>query len=86
VKFTFLILSLTAVVVFIFWFLFKPKNYRPKKKVRLKKKSPLKNKAHSKKRKKIDLIYDQIGRKKVEQMKKNPEVISQVVRIWLNEK
>ena len=85
-NFTFLILSLTAVVIFILWFLFKPKNYRRKKKVRLKKKSPLKNKVHSKKHKKIDLIYDQIGRKKMEQIKKNPEVISQVVRIWLNEK
>ena len=85
-NFTFLILSLTAVVIFILWFLFKPKNYRRKKKVRLKKKSTLKKKAHSKKQENIDLIYDQIGRKKVEQMKKNPEVISQVVRIWLNEK
>ena len=85
-NFTFLILSLTAIVVFVLWFLFKSKNYRTKKKVRRKKKSTLKNKVYSKKQEKIDLIYDQIGRKKVEQMKKNPEVISQVVRIWLNEK
>ena len=85
-KFSFIILFLGTVFGFILWFLFKPKNYRTKKKVRLKKKSTLKNKAHSKKQKNIDLIYDQIGRKKVEEMKKNPEVISQVVRIWLNEK
>ena len=85
-SFTFLILSLTAVVVFILWFLFKSKNYQPKKKVRLKKKPTPKNKVDSKKQEKIDLIYDQISRKKVEQIKKNPEVISQVVRIWLNEK
>ena len=85
-SFTFLILSLTVVAVFILWSLFKSKNNRPKKKVRLKKKPPLKNKVHSKKQEKIDLIYDQISRKKVEQIKKNPEIISQVVRIWLNEK
>ena len=84
-NFTFLILSLTAVIIFILWFLL-PKNYRRKKKVRLKKKTTLKKKAHSIKKENIDLIYDQISKKKVEQMKKNPEVISQVVRIWLNEK
>jgi len=86
VKFTFLILSLTAVVIYILWFLFRPKNYRRKKKVRLKKKSTPKKKAHSKKQKNIDLTLDRIGRKKFEQMKSNPEIISQVVRIWLNEK
>ena len=85
-NFTFLILSLTAVIIFILWFLFKPKNYRRKKKVRLKKKSIPKKKAHSRKQKNIDLTLDRIGRKKFEQIKSNPEVISQVVRIWLNEK
>ena len=85
-NFTSLILSLTAVFVLVLWFLFKPKNYRPKKKVRTKKKSTPKNKAPLKKQENIDLIYDQIGRKKIEQIKKNPEIISQVVRIWLNEK
>lgn len=82
--FTLLLLSLTAVVGFILWILFKPKKKRPKKKVRLKKKSALKNQA--KKQEKIDAISEQMRRKKAEQMKKDPEVIRQILRIWLNEK
>ena len=82
--FTLLLLSLTAVVGFILWILFKPKKKRPKKKVRLKKKSTLKNQA--KKQEKIDVISEQMRRKKAEQMKKDPEVIRQILRIWLNEK
>ena len=77
-------LSLTAVVGFILWILFKPKKKRPKKKVRLKKKSALKNQA--KKQENIDAISKQMRRKKAEQMKKDPEVIRQILRIWLNEK
>ena len=84
--FIFLIISLTAVVTFILWILLKSKNKRPKKKVRLKKKSSLKNKALSKKQESIDSVSDQTRRKKAAQMKKDPEIISQVVRIWLNEK
>lgn len=82
--FTLLLLSLTAVVGFILWILFKPKKKRPKKKVRLKKKSTLKNQA--KKQENIDAISEQMRRKKAEQMKKDPEVIRQILRIWLNEK
>ncbi|MZH04434.1 MAG: hypothetical protein F3743_03410 [Nitrospinae bacterium] len=82
--FTLLLLSLTAVVGFILWILFKPKKKRPKKKVRLKKKSALKNQA--KKQENIDAISEQMRRKKAEQMKKDPEVIRQILRIWLNEK
>jgi len=84
VTFTLLLLSLTAVVGFILWILFKPKKKRPKKKVRLKKKSALKNQA--KKQENIDAISEQMRRKKAEQMKKDPEVIRQILRIWLNEK
>ena len=50
------------------------------------KKSTLKNKALSKKQKRVGSVSDQTRRKKAAQMKKNPEIISQVVRIWLNEK
>ncbi|MZG54633.1 MAG: hypothetical protein F3744_11335 [Nitrospinae bacterium] len=82
--FTLLLLSLTAVVGFILWILFKPKKKRPKKKVRLKKKSALKNQA--KKQENIDAISEQMRRKKAEQMIKDPEVIRQILRIWLNEK
>ena len=84
--FIFLILSLTAVVAFILWILFKPKKKRPKKKVRLKKKTALKNKTHLKQQEGIDSSSDQICRKKAEQMKKDPRIISQIVRIWLNER
>ena len=82
--FTLLLLSLTAVVGFILWILFKPKKKRPKKKVRLKKKSALKNQA--KKQENIDAISEQMRRKKAEQMIKDPEVIRQILRVWLNEK
>ena len=46
----------------------------------------MKIKSHSKKEESIDPSFDQIRRKKAEQIKKDAEVISQVVRIWLNEK
>ena len=82
----FLIFLLTAAVVFIFWYLLKSKKKRLGKKVKRKKKPVLKNKTYSKKQESIDSISDQIRRKKADQMKKNPEIISQVVRIWLNEK
>lgn len=81
-----LIFTLMPVVAIILWILFKPKKKRPKKKSRLNKNSALKNKALSKKQESIDSVSDQTRRKKAAQMKKDPEIISQVVRIWLNEK
>ena len=39
-----------------------------------------------KKQESIGSTSDQTRRKKTAQMKKNPEIISQVVRFWLNQK
>ena len=84
--FIFLILSLTAVVAYILWILFKPKKQRPQKITELKKKPALKKKVRAQKQKKLDSISDEISRKKAEQIKKDPKIISHVLRIWLNEK
>ena len=82
-SFFFITASLAAVVIYILWVLFKPKKKHIKKKVASRKKPALKKSATVKKQKALE---SQIRKKREEQMKKDPEAISRVVRLWLNEK
>ncbi len=85
-SFIFITTSLAVVVIYILWVLFKPKKNQIKKKVAHKKKPALKNKTSAKKKEAQASLAGQIRRKREEQMKKDPEAISQVLRLWLNEK
>lgn len=81
--FTFLVLLFAAVVLYILWVLFKPR--KPvKKKIRKKTTPALKRK--DKKEQATLRSADQTRKKRTEQMKKDPEIVSRVVRYWLNEK
>lgn len=84
---TFLILSLAATVLFIFWVLLKPrKKPSPKKTAR----KQIRKKSHPKlKENKPQATLssaDQIRKEKTEQMKKDPELIGRVVKYWLRER
>ncbi len=85
-SFIFLITTLSLVIIYILWVLFKPNKKQLKKKAAAKKKPALKSKASLNKKKVLSPTTDQIAKQKAEQMRKDPEVISQVVRYWLNEK
>lgn len=85
-SFIILILSLAVVVIYILWVLFKPKKNPSKKRVSLKKKPGVKNISSAKKQKGPASTHEKTSRKVAEQMKKDPEVISRVVRHWLNER
>ena len=78
--------SLAAVVGYILWVLFKPKKKRVKKKAGLKRKADPKKISAKKKQENLASVTDQIRHKKTDLMKKDPETISRVIRIWLNEK
>ncbi len=76
---------LTVVLLYIFWVLFKPEKKRPGKKV-ARKKIVRKNKTADKKPAILLPNMQQIRRNTAEQMKKNPEIVSRVIRHWLREK
>ncbi|MEK9629901.1 MAG: hypothetical protein VW455_12890 [Nitrospinota bacterium] len=78
--------SLAAVVGYILWVLFKPKKKPAKKKAGLKRKADPKKVSAKKKQEALASVTDQIRNKKTDLMKKDPETISRVVRLWLNEK
>jgi len=87
--FTFLILSLAAIVIYIFWVLLNPRKKtsrkKPAKKQISKKKRPeLKGKEN--KQQAALPSADQIRKEKTEQMKKAPELIGRVLRYWLRER
>ena len=84
---TFLILSLVVTVIYIFWVLLKPRKKSSQKKPTGKQ---LSKKTHPKfkgKKQQASLPSpDQIRKEKIEQMKKDPELIGRVVRFWLRER
>jgi len=89
--FFFLVLLLTAVIIYIFWILLKPREeHAPKKELRKKidqkNKPTKKNKAAEVKLEDQTSNIDPIRKKIAEQMKKDPEIISRALSYWLNQK
>jgi flagellar biosynthesis/type III secretory pathway M-ring protein FliF/YscJ len=84
---TFLILSLAAIVIYIFWVLLNPRKKTSRKKP-AKKQISKKNRPELKGKKQQAALpsSDQIRKEKTEQMKKDPELIGRVVRYWLRER
>ena len=86
---TFLILTLAATVIYIFWVLLKPrKNSSQKKTARkqISKKNHPKLRGKENKQRAALPSADQIRKEKTEQMKKDPELIGRVIRYWLRER
>ena len=86
---TFLIFSLAAIVIYIFWVLLNPRKRAPLKKTTKKKISKKNQPALKGKKNKQQAALpsaDQIRKEKTEKMKKDPELIGRVVRYWLREK
>ncbi len=86
---TLLIFSLVVTTIYILWVLLKPRKKSSQKKpagkqVRKKNQSKLKEKG--KKQLASQPSPDQIRKQKIEQMKKDPELIGRVVRYWLRER
>ena len=81
---TLLILSLVAIVIYIFWILLNPqKRVSPKKTT---KKGHQKLKGKSKKQQASLPSAEKIRKEKNEQIKIDPELIGRVVRHWLRER
>jgi len=84
---TFLTLSLAAIVIYIFWVLLNPRKKASRKKPA---KKQIRKKSHPKlkqNKKQAALPSAELIRKeKIEQMKKDPELIGRVVRLWLKER
>jgi flagellar biosynthesis/type III secretory pathway M-ring protein FliF/YscJ len=86
---TFLILTLAATVIYIFWVLLKPRKKSSRKKParkKISKKNHPKLKGSENKQQASLPSADQIRKEKTEQMKKDPELIGRVVRHWLRER
>jgi flagellar biosynthesis/type III secretory pathway M-ring protein FliF/YscJ len=86
---TFLILSLAAIVIYIFWVLLNPRKKTSRKKPakkQISKKNRPELKGKGKKQQAALPSSDQIRKEKTEQMKKDPELIGRVVRYWLRER
>ena len=86
---TFLILTLAATVIYIFWVLLNPRKKTSQKK-QAKKKISKKNrpalKGEENKQQAILSSAYKIRKEKTNQMKKDPELIGRVIRHWLREK
>ena len=87
----FLVILLVAVIIYIFWILAKPEGKRASKKVLPKKTDHINNPAQANKttelKQKSETSSIDPARKKIfEQLKKNPEMISRVLRYWLDQK
>jgi hypothetical protein len=86
---TVLILSLLAVIIYIFWVILNPRKIIfPKKTVKNKisKKGHQKLKGKTNKQQVSLQSADIIHKEKTEQMKMDPEIIGRVVRYWLRER
>ncbi|MBC8284464.1 MAG: hypothetical protein H8E32_11675 [Nitrospinae bacterium] len=86
-----LTLFLVAVVIYILWVLLKPRKKHSQKKVVRKKiasktKPALKHNATEKKQETLPANTDSLRKRTAEQMKKDPEIVSRVIRHWLNQK
>jgi hypothetical protein len=81
---TFLIISLAATIIYIFWILLKPRKKTARKKIS--KKNHQKIKSTENKRQASLPSADQIRKAKIEQMKKDPELIGRVLQHWLRER
>ena len=86
---TVLILSLLAVIIYIFWVILNPREIiYPKKtaKKQISKKSHPKLKGKTNKQQVSPPSADKIRKEKIEQMKIDPELVGRVVRYWLRER
>jgi flagellar biosynthesis/type III secretory pathway M-ring protein FliF/YscJ len=86
---TFLILSLVAIVICIFWILLNPQKrvYQKKNaKKKISKKCHKKIKGKANKQQASLTSAEKINKEITEQMKKDPELIGRVIRSWLREK
>lgn len=86
---TFLILSLVAIVIYIFWILLNPqKSVSPKKTVKKKiiKNNNQKLKGKTKKQQASLPSTENIRKEKNDQIKIDPELIGRVLRYWLRER
>ncbi|MDC0946794.1 hypothetical protein OAS18_04685 [Nitrospinaceae bacterium] len=86
---TFLVLSFAAIVIYIFWVLLNPRKKtsqkKPaKKKISRKNRPALKGKENEQQAA-LSRAY-KIRKEKINQMKKDPELIGHVIRHWLREK
>ncbi len=87
--FTFLILALAAIVIYIFWVLINPRKKTSRKKTakkQISKKNHPKLKGKESKQQAALPSSDQIRKQKTEKMKKDPELIGRVIRYWLRER
>ena len=86
---TFLVISLVAIVIFIFWVLLKQRKKisqkKPSKKNITKKNRPALKEKEKKQQAALSSAY-KIRKEKTNQMKKDPELIGHVIRHWLREK
>ena len=81
---TFLIISLAATIIYIFWILLKPRKKITRKKISKKNHQKIKGKEN--KHQASLPSADQIRKAKIEQMKKDPELIGRVLQHWLRER
>ena len=85
---TFLVISLVALVIFIFWVLLNPRKKisqkKPAKKKITKKNRPALKEKEKKQQAVLSSAY-KIRKEKTNQMKKDPELIGRVIRHWLRE-
>ena len=86
---TFLILSFAAIVIYIFWVLLNPRKKTSQKKTAKKqiskKNRPALKGKENKQQAALSRAY-KIRKEKINQMKKDPELIGRVIRHWLREK
>ena len=79
-----LILSLVAIIIYIFWVILNPKKIIYPKKISKKGHQKLKGKTN---KQQVSLpSADIIRKEKTEQMKIDPELIGRVIRYWLRER
>jgi flagellar biosynthesis/type III secretory pathway M-ring protein FliF/YscJ len=86
---TFLMLSLVAIVIYIFWILLNPQKRVPPKKTankKISKKGHQKLKGKSNKQQVSLSSAEKIRKEKTEQMKIDPELVGRVIRHWLRER
>ena len=86
---TFLVISLVAIVIFIFWVLLNPRKKTSQKKPAKKKITKKNRPALKEKEKKQQAVLSsayKIRKEKTNQMKKDPELIGRVIQHWLREK
>ena len=81
---TFLILSLAATIIYIFWVLLQPRKKTARKQIRKKNHQKIKGKEN--KQQASLPSADQIRKAKTKQMRKDPELIGRVLQHWLRER